>query len=100
MVRLKRLSEFEWEIEQGSIKGMRVPGRVFASEQLLRKMQQDRTLIQAAGVACLPGIYKYSIVLPDGHEGYGFCIGGVAAIDAKEGCISPGGIGYTSFGWG
>ena len=91
---MKKLSDIEWEIPQGSIPGMRVPGRVIASQKLLEKMKQDRTLLQAAGVACLPGIYKYSIVLPDGHEGYGFPIGGVAAIDYEEGCISPGGIGY------
>ncbi len=94
-IELKKLSDIEWEIPQGSIPGMRVPGRVIASQKLLEKMKQDRTLLQAAGVACLPGIYKYSIVLPDGHEGYGFPIGGVAAIDYEEGCISPGGIGYT-----
>ena len=93
-IKLKKLSDIEWEIPQGSIPGMRVPGRVIASQKLLEKMKQDRTLLQAAGVACLPGIYKYSIVLPDGHEGYGFPIGGVAAIDYEEGCISPGGIGY------
>lgn len=57
-------------------------------------MQQDRTLNQGKNVAFLPGIYKYSIVLPDGHEGYGFPIGGVAALDYKKGGISPGGIGY------
>ncbi|OYT25387.1 MAG: hypothetical protein B6V02_03885 [Thermoprotei archaeon ex4572_64] len=57
-------------------------------------MKADLTLEQAANVACLPGIYKYSITLPDGHQGYGFPIGGVAAIDADEGVISPGGIGY------
>lgn len=93
MVQIKKIGKYEWEIEKGHIKCMKVPARVFASEKLINKMKQDRTLIQAAGVACLPGIYKYSIVLPDGHEGYGFPIGGVAAIDAKEGCISPGGIG-------
>ncbi|WP_460127291.1 RtcB family protein [Thermococcus prieurii] len=57
-------------------------------------MRQDRTLEQAANVAMLPGIYKYSIVMPDGHQGYGFPIGGVAAFDVKEGVISPGGVGY------
>ncbi|MEM1524120.1 MAG: RtcB family protein [Candidatus Nanoarchaeia archaeon] len=94
MVELKKISDIEWEIPKGSIPGMRVPALIIASPKLLEKMKQDRTLIQAAGVACLPGIYKYSITLPDGHEGYGFPIGGVAAIDYEEGCISPGGIGY------
>ncbi|MCD6576334.1 MAG: RtcB family protein [Nanoarchaeota archaeon] len=91
---LKKISDVEWEIPKGTIANMHVPGRVFASEKLLEKMKQDRTLIQGAGVATLPGIYKYSIILPDGHEGYGFPIGGVAALDYEEGGISPGGIGY------
>ncbi|MEM4699597.1 MAG: RtcB family protein [Candidatus Nezhaarchaeales archaeon] len=73
---------------------MRVPARVYADEVLLEKMKEDLTLEQAANVAHLPGIYKWSITLPDGHQGYGFPIGGVAAMDAEEGVISPGGIGY------
>ncbi|MGQ9624924.1 MAG: RtcB family protein [Candidatus Bathycorpusculaceae bacterium] len=73
---------------------MRVPGIVFANGDLLEKMQTDRTLEQCINVAHLPGIYKYSITLPDGHEGYGFPIGGVAATDYEEGVISPGGVGY------
>lgn len=93
-MKIVKISEYEWEIPKGELPCMNVPTRIFASEKLLEKMQKDRTLLQAAGVACLPGIYKYSIVLPDGHEGYGFPIGGVAAIDANEGVISPGGIGY------
>ncbi len=93
-VKIKKIDDVRWEIPKGTLPCMKVPGRVYATENLIKKMQKDRTLIQAAGVACLPGIYKYSIVLPDGHEGYGFPIGGVAAIDAEEGVISPGGIGY------
>ncbi|MCS7120793.1 MAG: RtcB family protein [Candidatus Bathyarchaeota archaeon] len=73
---------------------MRVPGLVFADEDLLQKMKTDKTLEQCANVAFLPGIYKHSITLPDGHEGYGFPIGGVAATDYEEGVISPGGVGY------
>ncbi|RLI22193.1 RNA-splicing ligase RtcB [Candidatus Bathyarchaeota archaeon] len=73
---------------------MRVPGLVIADEDLLEKMKTDRTLEQCANVAHLPGIYKYAITLPDGHEGYGFPIGGVAATDYDEGVISPGGVGY------
>ena len=67
---------------------------VFANESLLEKMQTDRTLWQCTNVAHLPGIYKYAVTLPDGHEGYGFPIGGVAATDYEEGVISPGGVGY------
>ena len=74
--------------------GMRVPGMVFANDGLMKKMQTDRTLWQCTNVAHLPGIYKHSVILPDGHEGYGFPIGGVAATDYDDGVISPGGVGY------
>ncbi len=94
-IELKKIDDVHWEIPKGSIKGMNVPGLVIATEKLVAKMKQDRTLMQAAGVACLPGIYKHSITLPDGHEGYGFPIGGVAALDAETGGISPGGIGLN-----
>ncbi|HVP22519.1 MAG TPA: RtcB family protein [Conexivisphaerales archaeon] len=73
---------------------MRVPARIFADEKLLSKMKTDRTLYQAANVATLPGIIRSALVMPDAHEGYGFPIGGVAAVDSEEGVISPGGIGY------
>ncbi len=73
---------------------MRVPSVIFADEELLQKMRSDRTLIQSANVAHLPGICRYSVTLPDGHEGYGFPIGGVAATEYNEGVISPGGVGY------
>ncbi|MEM0344498.1 MAG: RtcB family protein [Thermofilaceae archaeon] len=94
MVTLKKIEDVVWEIPQTYKRGMRVPARVFADEYLLQKMQTDLTLEQAANVAILPGIYKYSIVLPDGHQGYGFPIGGVAAFDYNEGVLSPGGVGY------
>jgi tRNA-splicing ligase RtcB len=82
-----------WRIPQYKPE-MRVPGMVFANQALLEKMQTDRTLWQCSNVAQLPGIYKYAITLPDGHEGYGFPIGGVAATDYENGVISPGGVGY------
>ncbi|MEM0225473.1 MAG: RtcB family protein [Thermofilaceae archaeon] len=94
MVTLKKIEDVVWEIPQTYKRGMRVPARIFADEYLLQKMQTDLTLEQAANVAILPGIYKYSIVLPDGHQGYGFPIGGVAAFDYNEGVLSPGGVGY------
>jgi tRNA-splicing ligase RtcB len=94
MVELKKVDDIHWEIPIGTIPNMKVPGLVFASEKLIEKMKQDRTLMQCAGVATLPGIYKNAMVMPDGHEGYGFPIGGVAALDYNEGGISPGGIGY------
>jgi len=92
-VPLERIDNYTWRIPKYK-PGMRVSGLVFADRNLLEKMQTDRTLEQCANVAHLPGIYKHSITLPDGHEGYGFPIGGVAATDYDEGVISPGGVGY------
>ena len=93
-VPLERIDKYTWRVPQKYKPGMRVPGIVFADEELLDKMKTDRTLEQCANVSHLPGIYKHSITLPDGHEGYGFPIGGVAATDYEEGVISPGGVGY------
>ena len=93
-IQMKKIDENIWEIPQSFLPGMNVPGRVYADETLLEKMKLDRTLIQCANVAHLPGIYKWSITLPDGHEGYGFPIGGVAATDYEKGVVSPGGVGY------
>jgi len=93
-VSLEKIDRYSWRIPQKYKSGMRVPGIVFADEDLLEKMKTDRTLEQCSNVAHLPGIYKYSITLPDGHEGYGFPIGGVAATDYEEGVVSPGGVGY------
>ena len=90
---LKKIDDYSWEIPKYKT-GMRVPGRVFADSSLLEKIKTDRTLHQCVNVTHLPGIYKYAITLPDGHEGYGFPIGGVAATDYEEGVISPGGVGY------
>ncbi|MFQ5940149.1 MAG: RtcB family protein [Nitrososphaerales archaeon] len=73
---------------------MRVPVTIYADDSLLNKMVTDRTLDQAVNVATLPGVEKHVVVLPDGHEGYGFPVGGVAATDVNEGVISPGGVGY------
>jgi len=93
-VPLEKIGNYTWRIPQKYKSGMRVPGQVFADETLLEKMKTDRTLHQCVNVAHLPGIYKYAITLPDGHEGYGFPIGGVAATDYEEGVVSPGGVGY------
>jgi len=90
----KKIAENQYEIEADSNLGMRVPVRIYADEALLEKMVLGRTIMQAKNVATIPGIVGQSIVLPDGHEGYGFPVGGVAAMDAEEGMISPGGVGY------
>lgn len=73
---------------------MNVPVRLVAQAHMLEHILSDRTLQQAKNVAALPGIIEASYVMPDGHEGYGFPIGGVAAFDAEEGIVSPGGVGY------
>ncbi len=90
---LEKVSDYIWRIPKYK-SAMRVPGMVFANEALLVKMKTDRTLWQCTNVAQLPGIYKHAVTLPDGHEGYGFPIGGVAATDYDNGVISPGGVGY------
>ena len=89
---LNKIDEYIWEIPREG--DMRVPGRVYADKELIQKIQDDKTLWQCKNVTHLPGIYKYAITLPDGHQGYGFPIGGVAATDYEEGVISPGGVGY------
>ncbi|MBI2027744.1 MAG: RtcB family protein [Deltaproteobacteria bacterium] len=73
---------------------MLVPGRIFASAKLIHDIRKDKSLEQVMNVATLPGIQKYSIAMPDIHWGYGFPIGGVAAMDVETGVISPGGIGF------
>ncbi|SDX67148.1 RtcB family protein [Halopenitus persicus] len=91
-VRLRQVRENVWEIPKAD--GMNVPARVFASESLLEEIGEDDTLTQLRNATHLPGMTKYALCMPDGHQGYGFPVGGVGAIDAEEGCISPGAIGY------
>jgi len=91
--KIKRISDVVWEIPLGVRPDMRVPVRIYATEKLLREMD-EMVYTQALNVSTLPGILKYSYVMPDGHSGYGFPIGGVAAMDAETGVISPGGIGF------
>lgn len=90
---LKRISPTIWELPVSFKKGMLVPARIVASESLINRMEAG-VFEQAANVACLPGIVGYSWCMPDGHWGYGFPIGGVAATDPHTGVISPGGIGF------
>jgi tRNA-splicing ligase RtcB (3'-phosphate/5'-hydroxy nucleic acid ligase) len=91
---LEKLTDYLWEIPTSYRAGMRVPARVYTSERMLDSILGDRSLEQLVNVAALPGVQRYVIAMPDVHEGYGFPIGGVAAVDAKTGVISPGGIGY------
>jgi tRNA-splicing ligase RtcB len=93
MVKVVRKSPYLWEIPMEG--GMRVPGRVYASDRLMEDLRNDRSLEQVANVAHLPGIVGYSWAMPDIHLGYGFPIGGVAATAYSQGgVISPGGVGY------
>ena len=88
----KKISENPWELpKQGS---MKVPAIIYASKKLMETIMQDKTLEQAKNVACLKGIQRAALIMPDAHQGYGFPIGGVAAFDLDEGVISPGGVGY------
>lgn len=89
---IERIDEFSWRLPPDG--DMRVPGVVFASEDLLRQAQGDVALEQVRNVATLPGIVSASLAMPDIHQGYGFPIGGVAAVDAGDGVVSPGGVGF------
>src|SRR3989304_2418672 len=92
-IELNKVRENLWEIPRSG--NMRVPGRIYISEEMINKgLKNDDALKQVVNVAHLPGIEKYSIAMPDIHWGYGFPIGGVAATDLDEGVISPGGVGY------
>ncbi len=90
----KKISDWLWEIPKSFRSDMRVPARAYISEKMLDDVFRDRSLGQLINVATLPGIVDYSLAMPDMHEGYGFPIGGVAAMDMQSGVISPGGVGY------
>jgi tRNA-splicing ligase RtcB len=91
---LQKISDTVWELPPSYKQGMRVPARIIATEKLMREMD-EAVYQQISNVATLPGIARYALCMPDGHSGYGFPIGGVAAMDVHEGgVISPGGIGF------
>lgn len=91
--KLKKISDTVWEIPTDYKEGMRVPARIYATEKLVSQMDEG-VFDQVSNVATLPGIQNYALCMPDGHWGYGFPIGGVAAMDERSGVISPGGIGF------
>jgi tRNA-splicing ligase RtcB len=91
---LTKIDNYRWEIPQNYKPGMRVPGLIYASREMLESICEEQTPEQVANVAFLPGIVGHSFAMPDIHWGYGFPIGGVAAMDVKNGVISPGGVGY------
>ncbi|WP_123534035.1 RtcB family protein [Halosimplex salinum] len=91
-ITLEKVRDYVWEIPQEG--GMNRPARVLASEDLLDEISDDKTLQQLKNATHLPGVRKYAVCMPDGHQGYGFPVGGVAGIDTENGCISPGAVGY------
>lgn len=91
---LIKINDFLWEVPRRFRSDMKVPARIYADEKLLQKTFEDESLPQLMNVAILPGIVKYSLAMPDIHEGYGFPIGGVAATLLPDGVISPGGVGF------
>jgi tRNA-splicing ligase RtcB len=91
---LEKIDDYRWRIPKSYKDGMRTDAVIFASERMISSLREDNAPEQAANVAFLPGIVGNAMAMPDIHWGYGFPIGGVAAMDAEEGVISPGGIGF------
>jgi tRNA-splicing ligase RtcB (3'-phosphate/5'-hydroxy nucleic acid ligase) len=91
---IRKINDFKWEIICDKSAGMKVPGIIFADEEILEHAVKENTISQVINVANLPGIINASYAMPDIHFGYGFPIGGVAATDAENGVISPGGVGF------
>lgn len=92
---LEKVDDYHWRIPKSYDPGMRVPGLIIADEPLLQDISKNQALQQVANVAHLPGIVRASLAMPDMHWGYGFCIGGVAAMDPEQGgVVAPGGVGY------
>ncbi len=88
----KKINDYLWEYSKTG--KMQAPARIYISEEMLDEVFKDKSVEQLINTAYLPGIINYSVAMPDIHEGYGFPIGGVAAIDKETGVISPGGVGY------
>jgi tRNA-splicing ligase RtcB (3'-phosphate/5'-hydroxy nucleic acid ligase) len=91
---LEKIDNYRWRIPRSYKPGMNTDGIIFAAEEMLPAILEDQSPEQVANVACLPGLVGNSLAMPDIHYGYGFCIGGVAALDAETGVVSPGGVGY------
>jgi len=90
----EKMDDYRWKIPETFARGMKVPGLIFADEAMLEQVRHDQAPQQVVHVAHLPGILNHSMAMPDIHWGYGFPIGGVAGLDANDGVISPGGVGY------
>jgi tRNA-splicing ligase RtcB len=91
-MKLQQVDAWRWRVPREG--KMRVDGLVYADETLMADIRDDQSLVQVQNVAHLPGIVGASLAMPDIHWGYGFPIGGVAAMDAEDGVVSPGGVGY------
>ena len=90
----RQVDEYIWELPKDFRDDMRVPARIFGDAELFDAAFRDRTVEQLINTATLPGIVKQAMAMPDFHQGYGFPIGGVAAMRVDTGVISPGGVGY------
>ena len=90
----KKLDNYRYLIPKSYKQGMRIDGLVYADDELIKQIEKDQTKDQVANVATLPGLVGRSLAMPDAHQGYGFCIGGVAAADIDEGIVSAGGVGF------
>lgn len=93
-IEIEQIDEFRYRIARDEGAGMRTDVVVYASEPIMEEIRRDQSLAQAMNVATLPGIVGPSLAMPDIHQGYGFPIGGVAALDMENGVVSPGGVGF------
>jgi tRNA-splicing ligase RtcB len=93
-MRIEAIEALRHRIPRDEARGMRTDVMVYASEALMAQIRKDLSLEQAMNVATLPGIVGSSLAMPDIHQGYGFPIGGVAAMDCDDGVVSPGGVGF------
>src|SRR5262245_40633687 len=91
---LEQIDNYRWLIPRTYKAGMRTDTVVYANAELLEAIRKDQSLEQAANIAMLPGIVGRALAMPDIHQGYGFPIGGIAAVDEDEGAVSPGGVGF------
>lgn len=93
-IEIEQIDKFRYRIARDEGAGMRTDVVVYASEPIMEEIRRDQSLAQAMNVATLPGIVGPSLAMPDIHQGYGFPIGGVAALDMENGVVSPGGVGF------
>ncbi len=94
MQNFEKISDYIWEIPKNFRHDMKVPARIYITAKMLGKILDERAVEQLINVATLTGIAEPALAMPDIHQGYGFPIGGVAAIKVEDGVISPGGVGY------